>query len=96
MKPKGGTACEEANYQRVGEVLSEIQKELLFVLESTPTLNRCEERQRGIFQERITTLVEQCVFYINAAKYIEKGVHTTVIDKLFASAQGFSLYLSCL
>ena len=82
---EGGTACEEANYQRVGEVLSEIQKELLFVLESTPTLNRCEERQRGIFQERITTLVEQCVFYINAAKYIEKGVHTTVIDKLFAS-----------
>lgn len=82
---EGGTACAEANYQRVGEVLSEIQKELLFVLESTPTLNRCEERQRGIFQERITTLVEQCVFYINAAKYIEKGVHTTVIDKLFAS-----------
>ena len=82
---EGGTACEEANYQRVGEVLSEIQKELLFVLESTPTLNRCEERQRGIFQERITTLVEQCMFYINAAKYIEEGVHTTVIDKLFAS-----------
>ena len=82
---EGGTACEEANYQRVGEVLSEIQKELLFVLESTPTLNRCEERQRGIFQERITTLVEQCVFYINAAKYIEKGAQTKVIDKLFAS-----------
>lgn len=82
---EGETACTEANYQRVGEVLSEIKKELLFVLESTPTLNRCEERQRGIFQERITTLVEQCVFYINAAKYIEKGVHTTVIDKLFAS-----------
>lgn len=81
---EGGTACEETNYQR-GEVLSEIQKELLFVLESTQTLNRCEERQRGIFQERITTLVEQCMFYINAAKYIEDGVHTTVIDKLFAS-----------
>ena len=82
---EGETACEEANYQRVGEVLSEIHKELLFVLESTPTLNRCEERQRGIFQERITTLVEQCVFYINAAKYIEKGDQTKVIDKLFAS-----------
>ena len=82
---EGETACAEANYQRVGEVLSEIHEELLFVLESTPTLNRCEERQRGIFQERITTLVEQCVFYINAAKYIEKGVQTKVIDKLFAS-----------
>lgn len=82
---EGETACAEANYQWVGEVLSEIHKELLFVLESTPTLNRCEERQRGIFQERITTLVEQCMFYINAAKYIEEGVHTTVIDKLFAS-----------
>ena len=82
---EGETACAEANYQRVGEVLSEIHKELLFVLESTPTLNRCEERQRGIFQERITTLVEQCVFYINAAKYIEEGVQTKVIDKLFAS-----------
>lgn len=82
---EGETACAEANYQRVGEVLSEIKKELLFVLESTPTLNCCEERQRGIFQERITTLVEQCVFYIHAAKDIEKGGHTTVIDKLFAS-----------
>lgn len=82
---EGETACTEANYQRVGEVLSEIKKELLFVLESTPTLNCCEERQRGIFQERITTLVEQCVFYIHAAKDIEKGGHTTVIDKLFAS-----------
>ena len=82
---EGETACAEANYQRVGEVLSEIHEELLFVLESTPTLNRCEERQRGIFQERITTLVEQCMFYINAAKYIEKGDQTTVIDKLFAS-----------
>lgn len=82
---EGETACTEANYQRVGEVLSEIKKELLFVLESTPTLNCCEERQRGIFQERITTLVEQCVFYINAAKYIEEGVQTKVIDKLFAS-----------
>ena len=82
---EGETACAEANYQRVGEVLSEIHKELLFVLESTPTLNRCEERQRGIFQERITTLVEQCMFYINAAKYIEKGDQTKVIDKLFAS-----------
>ena len=84
-KAEGETACAEANYQRVGEVLSEIKKELLFVLESTPTLNCCEERQRGIFQERITTLVEQCVFYIHAAKDIEKGGHTTVIDKLFAS-----------
>jgi divergent AAA domain len=84
---EGETACAEANYQRVGEVLSEIHKELLFVLESTPTLNRCEERQRGIFQERITTLVEQCVFYINAAKYIEEGEHTKVIDKLFASLE---------
>lgn len=84
-KAEGETACAEANYQWVGEVLSEIHKELLFVLESTPTLNRCEERQRGIFQERITTLVEQCMFYINAANYIEKGVHTKVIDKLFAS-----------
>ena len=82
---EGETASAEANYQRVGEVLSEVHKELLFVLESTPTLNRCEERQRGIFQERITTLVEQCVFYINAAKYIEEGVQTKVIDKLFAS-----------
>lgn len=82
---EGETAGAEANYQRVGKVLSEIHEELLFVLESTPTLNRCEERQRGIFQERITTLVEQCVFYINAAKYIEKGVQTEVIDKLFAS-----------
>lgn len=82
---EGETACAEANYQRVGEVLSEIHEELLFVLESTPTLNRCEERQRGIFQERITTLVEQCMFYINAAKYIEKGDQTKVIDKLFAS-----------
>jgi len=84
---EGGTACAEANYQRGGEVLSEIQKELLFVLESTQTLNRCEERQRGIFQERITTLVEQCMFYISAAKYIEEGEHTKVIDKLFASLE---------
>lgn len=84
---EGGTACAEANYQRVGKVLSEIQKELLFVLESTQTLNRCEERQRGIFQERITTLVEQCMFYISAAKYIEEGEHTKVIDKLFASLE---------
>jgi divergent AAA domain len=84
---EGETACAEANYQRVGKVLSEIQKELLFVLESTQTLNRCEERQRGIFQERITTLVEQCMFYISAAKYIEEGEHTKVIDKLFASLE---------
>lgn len=71
------------DYAQMERVLREIRDAIRNVLESTTVLNDCGE-QRGIFQERLTTLTEQCSFYHSAVEYIAVGRHIKVIDSLFS------------
>lgn len=72
---------EEASlHGKTKEELAEIRTICQDVLETTPMLKRCTQKERNVLEERFSILIEQLGYYISAMEFVEEGTEEETID----------------